>query len=585
MATFSIIVPVYKAENYIRQCIESILLQTFTDFEVLCVDDCGGDNSIHIVEEYAKNDDRIKIFYHSKNLGVAAARNLALENASGKYIFNVDSDDWIAKNTLSILYYHFSNSGAESIWFDGYRYYPLGDRLDDKPIHDRKRVGFIDLYPEVLPTFSDMCGMKAYTVESIKRIGLKWPTDIKFDEDGEFYFKYYCHYPRVYSINNCLYYYRKHEESSGASYGRGENSHIVDSYKVIEHLKEYYQEHGFYDFYKITLLKLIENRVKFCKNANFSKKNVDATMEFYKNINFPEDYVDYEKEKEPLVSIVVPFYNVELYIEQCLTSLIEQTYKNIEILCIDDCGQDNSVEIVKKYAKEDSRVKLIRHKKNKGLGGARNTGLKKANGEYILFIDSDDWVETNCVYEVVSKMNSTRVNSVWFKADFWMDEQNCKKPMEFCSYYMNMKEGYLLLDGNNIASFPLMTCNKAYRTDFLKKNKLGWREKVIYEDVEFYWHMFTKSPIIYIIDKHLYYYRQRATSIMNAPAKGIEKAQTAFLVVSEVAEYLKKHSIFEKYKPAYMKYVENVFSLFKWNVGHMREYKLAQLDFIKKIGL
>ena len=190
MTTFSIIVPVYKAEKYIKECINSILNQTFDDFEILCVDDCGEDNSIKIIEEYAKTDSRIKIFYQPKNLGVAAARNLAVEKATGKYIFNVDADDWIDKNTLSILNYHFKNSGAESIWFDGYKYYQLENKLDDKPVHDRKITGFIDLIPDILPVYSDMCGMKAYTLESIRRINLKWPVGIKLDEDGEFYFKY-----------------------------------------------------------------------------------------------------------------------------------------------------------------------------------------------------------------------------------------------------------------------------------------------------------------------------------------------------------------------------------------------------------
>ena len=583
MTTFSIIVPVYKAEKYIKECINSILNQTFNDFEILCVDDCGEDNSIKIIEEYAKTDSRIKIFYQPKNLGVAAARNLAVEKATGKYIFNVDADDWIDKNTLSILNYHFKNSGAESIWFDGYKYYQLENKLDDKPVHDRKITGFIDLIPDILPVYSDMCGMKAYTLESIRRINLKWPVGIKLDEDGEFYFKYYCHYPRVYSINNCLYYYRKHSESAASQYEKGENSFIVDSYKVIKNIKDYYKTLGVYELYKVTLLKLIENRIKFCKNANFSNENLKSTLDFYNDMNFPEEYQNFEFNKQPLVTVVVPFYNVEPYIEKCIKSIMEQSYGNIEILCIDDCGQDNSVEIVKNLAKKDPRIKLIRHKKNKGLGGARNTGLKKASGEYILFVDSDDWISSNCISSVVNKMNSTGANSVWFKADFWLDSCNQKKAMDFNTYFLNLKEGYYVIDHNNISSFIIATWNKAYRTDFLRKNKLNWRENIIYEDVEFYWKMFTLSPIVYILDKHLYIYRQRPDSIMQRPSNGIEKPLAAFLVTSAVAEYLKKQSLFNKYKSAYYKYVDNVFNLFRGKIELSNEFKQAKLDFIKKI--
>lgn len=570
---------------YIRECLDSILSQTFSDFEVLCVDDCSGDDAIKIAEEYAKFDSRIKVFYLPCNKGVAAARNLALKKASGKYIFNVDSDDWIAPNTLSILYYHFQATGCESIWFDGYRYFQDKNSLEKEPIHGRKITNnFIDLYPDVLPTYSDMCGMKAYTTESIRRINLEWPTDINFDEDGEFYFKYYSHYPRVYSISNCLYYYRKHGESLAAQYSQGKNAFIEASYKVIEHLRDYYIKHGNYDAYKITLIKLIENRVKFCKNTNFSKENVDSTLQFYKNMNFPEQYNEFEKNQKSLVSIVVPFYNVEPYIEHCLRSIMQQSYQNIEILCIDDCGQDNSVEIVKKLAKEDSRIKLIKHKQNKGLGGARNTGLKKANGKYILFIDSDDWITKDCVALAANKLDETGFNSVWFKPDYWLDDENKSAPMKYCSYFINLAEGAYILDQTNISSFPIATWNKAYRTDFLKKNKLGWRENIIYEDVEFYWHMFTKSPIIYILDKHLYYYRQRVGSIMQDRSNYVENAKTGFFVTEQVAEYLKKHSLFEKYHSAFFKYADNVISLFEDSLKFNKEYQQAKLDYINNIS-
>ena len=582
MTTFTIIVPVYKVEKYIASCLQSILEQTYSDFEVICVDDCGGDDSINIVEEFAQKDSRIKILYQPHNKGVAAARNLALQKAQGKYIFNVDSDDWIEKDTLQILKSAFEQSGSSSVWFDGYHYFENTQTRAENPIINTID-GFRTLTPENLASFPDMCGMKAYVTQSIKDIGLNWPEDIKFDEDGEFYFKYYSHYKQVYSISDCLYYLRRHEESAVANFNAGKTS-CRDLFQVLKNVKNFYVQRGIYDEYKVTLLKLIQNRINMCKNSSYSNDNKKLALDLLKTLNFPEDFQKFNSDKTPLVSIVVPFYNVEKYIEHCLCSIMSQTYKNIEILCIDDCGQDNSTNIVKRLAKEDARIKLIKHKKNKGLGGARNTGLKKASGEYVLFIDSDDWITDDCVSSVVGKMNLTGVNSAWFKADYWLDEEQRKAPMDFCSYFMNMNEGYLWLDGSNISSFPVVTWNKAYRTDFLKNNKLGWRENIIYEDVEFYWHMFTQSPQIYIIDKHLYYYRQRAGSIMQDQTKVLEKAKTAFFVVSEVAEYLKKNSLFEKYKQVFWGYVENVFCLFKGDIESLKEYKLAKLDFLKKIG-
>ena len=97
-----------------------------------------------------------------------------------------------------------------------------------------------------------------------------------------------------------------------------------------------------------------------------------------------------------LVSIVVPIYNVEKYLSKCIDSLISQTYKNLEIILVNDGSTDQSGEIAQQYAKQDSRIRYI-VQKNKGLGGARNTGLEYAKGNYILFIDSDDYIRNNMV--------------------------------------------------------------------------------------------------------------------------------------------------------------------------------------------
>lgn len=94
-----------------------------------------------------------------------------------------------------------------------------------------------------------------------------------------------------------------------------------------------------------------------------------------------------------MISVIVPIYNVQNYIAECLESIISQTYRDLEIICVDDCGLDNSISIVKKYMKKDDRIKLVHHEENQGLGGARNTGISVANGEYIYFMDSDDKIE------------------------------------------------------------------------------------------------------------------------------------------------------------------------------------------------
>ena len=103
------------------------------------------------------------------------------------------------------------------------------------------------------------------------------------------------------------------------------------------------------------------------------------------------------------VSVIIPVYNVEPYLEKCLDSLINQTLKDIEIICINDCSTDNSLNILEQFKNKDERIKLINLKENKGAAAARNEGLKIAKGEYLGFVDPDDYVDLNFYEELYKK--------------------------------------------------------------------------------------------------------------------------------------------------------------------------------------
>ena len=110
-----------------------------------------------------------------------------------------------------------------------------------------------------------------------------------------------------------------------------------------------------------------------------------------------------------MVSLIIPVYNVEQYLKQCLDSVINQTFKDIEIIIINDCSSDNSLKIIKEYQQKDERIIVIDLQENKGQGNARNEGLKIAKGEYIVFVDSDDWVTNDYVetlYKAIIEYNN-----------------------------------------------------------------------------------------------------------------------------------------------------------------------------------
>ena len=132
---------------------------------------------------------------------------------------------------------------------------------------------------------------------------------------------------------------------------------------------------------------------------------------------------------EKTISVIVPIYNVEKYLDRCLKSIINQTYKNLEIILIDDGSPDNCGTICDEYAKKDNRIKVV-HKDNGGLVKARNTGLDIATGEYISFIDPDDWIELNMYEEMIKIADETNTDIV--RCGYYRD--NDKESMERISF-------------------------------------------------------------------------------------------------------------------------------------------------------
>lgn len=135
-------------------------------------------------------------------------------------------------------------------------------------------------------------------------------------------------------------------------------------------------------------------------------QNIKHTKQVAKLI---EDSNSFEIDK-PLVSIIIPAYQAELYIERCVRSLMEQTYRNLEIIVVDDCSTDTTGTIVEGLALEDSRISVFHHKNNQGYSGARNTGLNHANGEYFTFVDSDDWVEPDYIAYLMNIIDTTHAD-------------------------------------------------------------------------------------------------------------------------------------------------------------------------------
>ena len=169
-----------------------------------------------------------------------------------------------------------------------------------------------------------------------------------------------------------------------------------------------------------------------------------------------------------VVSVIVPVYNVEDYLEQCLESVISQTFGNIEIICVDDGSTDRSGEILEKFAEADSRIIVI-HKKNGGLSSARNAALSRVKGKYICFVDSDDWLESNAVKEMVSHMTD-EIDIV--VAGSYIDDKagvSAESIEKIKNKYTAKLSGSFSLDDNFINRVTVVVWSKLFKFEIIKK--------------------------------------------------------------------------------------------------------------------
>lgn len=238
----------------------------------------------------------------------------------------------------------------------------------------------------------------------------------------------------------------------------------------------------------------------------------------------------------PKVSVIVPFYNVEGYIEKCLDTLVNQTLEDIEIILVNDGSKDNSVLIAKKFLENYPKKIVYLEKENGGLSDARNFGIPYAKGEYIAFLDSDDYVEKNMyeeMYNLAKKENSDMVQCNFY----WEYIDKNKKKIGDMQKYSNKKE---LITKGRVEAW-----NKLIKRELLENEEIRFPKGLRYEDVEFTYKLAPYLEKVSFIDKPFIHYIQRQNSISNSQN---ERTAEIFDVLDNVIKYYKEKNIYEEYK-------------------------------------
>ena len=236
----------------------------------------------------------------------------------------------------------------------------------------------------------------------------------------------------------------------------------------------------------------------------------------------------------PKVSVIVPIYNVEKYLEKCINSLLSQTLEDIQIILVNDGSKDNSGNIAKECEKNNKNRIIYVEKENGGLSDARNYGLKYATGDFIAFLDSDDYIEKNAYEEMYNK--AIEENADYVECDFIWEFPN-KIRVDKQYPYKNKKE--------MLSFVRVVAWNKLIKRQLITDNNLEFPKGLRYEDVEFTYKLIPFINKFAYVDKPFIHYVQREGSIANVQN---ERTAEIFTVLDNVIEFYKENNIYDEYR-------------------------------------
>ena len=260
-----------------------------------------------------------------------------------------------------------------------------------------------------------------------------------------------------------------------------------------------------------------------------------------------------------MISVIVPVYNVEKYLHICINSILNQTYQNFEIICIDDASTDFSSEILRYFEKKDSRIKIIRNETNIGLGPSRNKGMDAAKGKYVLFLDSDDWYDLEALETFFNKAEDNNLDVVIAKTRVYYENQQIfgnekHYDVDVLNQYDNDVFNHLNLDKELLFKIPFAVWNKLYLKSFLDDNNIRFPNfNCLFEDNPFSSKVITSAERISFINRYCYNRRRREGSLMTLNnSKLFDSIDVAYLIL-EV--FLDNDEIYERYKKDVLNYI------------------------------
>ena len=293
-------------------------------------------------------------------------------------------------------------------------------------------------------------------------------------------------------------------------------------------------------------------------------------------------------DKKPIISVVIPCFNVEKYLKKALKSVLKQKfsydtskYTGLEIICVDDCSTDKTLKVISKFASRYSNIRIVSLPKNSGPSVCRNAGICEANGEFIAFVDSDDWIEKGTFQKALNAMEDD-VDLVYWNV------RVVKSRGIF--YYKQVKEwfdkvfylGKRPLNDFMFLNFTPECWSKFFRLSLIKDKNVSFPEGFIHEDFAFLWKYLVWCRNVVCLDEKLYNYYQRKYSIVYKMKTKEVVNFDKFYVCDDIFNYLKKYQLFDRYKDIFKLFFEKMVDSMLWDIDDRKKVFELRDEFLSK---
>ena len=528
----SIIMPIFNSENFIEECLNSLINQTFKNFELICVNDGSTDNTLKILKKFEEKDKRIHILTQD-NLGAGIARNVGMKVSKGEYLIFLDSDDIFYETMLEELYVKIKENNLDIVICNSKNFYTFNNKkiFDDKKYSFSKKelmifnkiFSSLNIEKDFFNKFIWWPWDKIFKKKYIENLGIEFQ-NLKSTNDLFFICSAVISSNKISFLDKV---FINHRVGIKSSIENSREKSWDNFYYALRELKKFIKKKGLYKKFKQDFINYVAlfsiwhlesmNGKSFCflyenirniwwKEFGVSKSipNYFYNKNIYKkiklileldlrqiDIKINGQIINYLREKKkfciPKVSVIIPVYNAEKYLSDSLNSIINQTLKDIEIICINDGSSDNSLKILNYYREIDNRI-FILNQKNKGANIARNEGLKIAKGQFILFFDSDDILIKDALEKLFELSIEENLEILYFNFKPIFDDKITEKYFPKDIYYKinsnknvkNGKEIFLKLIKENKWIFS--PCFQFIKNSFLLNNKINFFEGIKFDD-------------------------------------------------------------------------------------------------------